>query len=274
MAQKLKAIAFHEAGHAVMCWCEGVAVRTISILPEDEVESLDSISDTGSHCHMDLDPRPKKRSRMEKLVKVCLAGPYAQRRYQPRSHWRADGEYDFGSAAELINSFTGSDREAEAYLHLLEIQTQQELEHENIWMRVEALASALVEKKKLSARKIRSILKDPPISAQRLEQIMKYAMPIPFPEVSRIEVELTECGPGTNNKDRSRGFVWPQTYVSSIQCSNASICAGNLDLAQIIAQMVDDQADEREVLHQCSGGDDNRPCPTSFNGSVRLSYVE
>ena len=82
-------------------------------------------------------------------------------------------------------------------------------------MRVEALAAALLEKNSLSPRKIRSILKDPPVSAQRLEQIMKYAMPIPFPNVSRIDdgaYRDTVPAP-TISEVRPRGFVWPQTYV-------------------------------------------------------------
>ena len=202
------------------------------------------------------------------------AGPLAQRRYRPRSHWRSDGELDFATAADLVGSFTGSDCETEAYLQLLEIQTQQELEHENVWMRVEALASELLERTTLSARKIRSILKEPPVSAQRLEQIMKYAMPIPFSNVSRIEIELEETGPATQNGARSRGFVWPQTYVDNIQCSNASLCAGGLDLTGLISEMVEEHQGELAVDELCNGSDDHGPCSTRFAGTIRLSYVD
>jgi len=274
LPHKLKAIAYHEAGHAVMSWCESVAVRGISILPADDIDAFDSLPDTGSHCHLDIRQKPQSRSRMEKLARVCLAGPLAQRRYKPRSHWRADGDHDFASAADLIGIFTGSDRETEAYLSLLEIQTQQELEHENVWMRVEALASTLLEKTQLTARKIRAILKDPPVSAQRLEQIMKYAMPIPFANVSRIEIDLAEIGPATNFTERSRGFVWPQTYVDSIQCSNAPFCAGHLDLTALVTDMVENHQIEQTVDQPCTGNDESGPCSTRFTGIIGLTFID
>ena len=141
-------------------------------------------------------------------------------------------------------------------------------------MRVEALAAALLEKNSLSPRKIRSILKDPPVSAQRLEQIMKYAMPIPFTNISRIEIDLTETGPATNHQKRSRGFIWPQTYVDSIQCSNASLCAGGLELSPMIAEMIDRKQVELPVSESCSGTDVHGPCATQFTGVIHLSYLD
>ena len=272
MSLKSKTYAFHEAGHAVMCWCEGVAIPAISLL-DAEPDSLEPSRDMIAHCSLDLDQQPKNRVRMEKLARVWLAGPHAQRRYKPRSRWRADGDHDYRTATELVSVYTGSDRESEAYLQLLEIQTQQELEHENVWMRVEAVSAALVECRKLSAAKIRTILEDPPVSPQRLEQIMKYAMPIPFTNVSRIDVDLTETGPGTRFESRPRGFVWPQTYVASIHCGNASICGGGLDLGNLIAEMTDEQAGEREIDAVCTGKDGDLGCSTRFKGTIRLRYV-
>lgn len=272
MARKSRTHAFHDAGHAVMCWCEGVAIPALSLLEED-TGALESMREIVPHCSLDLEQRPKNVSRMQRLVRVWLAGPRAQRRYKPRSHWRADGDHDYRVATSLIGGFTASDRETEAYLHLLEIQTDQELENENLWMRVEAVATALLEAQKLSASKIRSILKDPPISAQRLEQIMKYAMPIPFPDVSRIDVELTEEGPGTHFEARPRGFAWPQTYVGSIHCGNASICGGGLDLGVLIGEMVEDRSTLREIDTSCSGSEAEQACATRFKGSIRLRYV-
>jgi len=272
MPIKSKIHAFHEAGHAVMCWCEGVAIPELSLLAA-EADSLEPSRDVIACCSLELDQHTKNRNRMEKLARVWLAGPHAQRRYKPRSHWRADGDHDYSSATDLISVYTASDRETEAFLHLLEIQTQQELEHENVWMRVEAVADALLENRKLSARKIRSILKDPPVSAQRLEQIMKYAMPIPFSNVSRIDVELTEHGPGTHFEVRPRGFVWPQTYVGSIHCGNASICGGGLDLGNLIGDMVDQQRVERDINTICTGKDGDLACSTRFRGKIRLRFL-
>ena len=98
-------------------------------------------------------------------------------------------------------------------------------------------------------------------------------MPIPFPNVSRIDVELTEHGPGTHFEERSRGFVWPQTYVSSIHCGNASICGGELDLGNLIGEMVDEQAGERKIDTVCTGKDGDLGCSTRFQGTIRLRYV-
>lgn len=73
---------------------------------------------------------------------------------------------------------------------------------------------------------------------------------------------------------RSRGFVWPQTYVDSIQCSNASLCAGGLNLTSLVNDMIEQHLTELSVDESCDGSDGQGPCSTRFTGRIRLSFID
>jgi hypothetical protein len=63
---------------------------------------------------------------------------------------------DHEKAADLISRLAGSDRELDAWLNLLRIQTEQKVEV--FWNEIEAIAAALLEHGTLSAKRCREIV--------------------------------------------------------------------------------------------------------------------
>jgi len=144
----------------VMCWNESVAIHDATIVPNVEKGTKGATGHSGSIYQFDVDQRPRARWRMEKLVRVCLAGPEAQRRYSPRSWRNYHGSEDLHAAVGVLSYFCGSNEEIEAYLRLLEIQTGQILGQPLIWNAVEAVAEALLESHQLDRRKLRAVIQE------------------------------------------------------------------------------------------------------------------
>ena len=103
---KTRAIAvYHEAGHAVMAHKLGAKVCRVSI--EDD-SGRTQIKRLGRGV-----------GRTERIILINLAGPYAQRRYAPRSRWRSrshtgfNSGYDFDNVTDLIYDIHGMGKVAE-----------------------------------------------------------------------------------------------------------------------------------------------------------------
>ena len=80
------ATAFHEAGHAVVAWRRGLKVHSATIVPTKDYSGMVRRGSLG--VRLDIDGSNRARLRAESAIVVCLAGPAAQRRHNPRS-WRA-----------------------------------------------------------------------------------------------------------------------------------------------------------------------------------------
>jgi hypothetical protein len=153
-----KATAFHEAGHAVMAWQQGIAIRHATILPTADARVEISHPDPLRGLHLDWDGSDRARLRAEKLIRICLAGPIAQRRYRANSYRRWHGSPDHRQALDILSQICRSVRQIPAYWRLLEIQTEDVLMHEPVWQKVETLAAALLTRSSLDGREIGEIL--------------------------------------------------------------------------------------------------------------------
>lgn len=114
---KTRAIAaYHEAGHAVIAHKLGADVCRVSI--EDD-SGRTQIKRLGRGV-----------GRIERIILINLAGPYAQRRYAPRSRWRSrshtgfNSGYDFDNVTDLIYDIHGMGKVAEALLALCRGESQ------------------------------------------------------------------------------------------------------------------------------------------------------
>src|SRR5947209_17548668 len=107
-----KALAYHEAGHAVASLTLGVAVKKAT------VQAGNGFAGRVTH-HRTL-PRdwaalsPVQETQFYRHLTVVLAGDAAQRRIAPRSVRRHQGETDRQSALRLITAVVSSDRLADA----------------------------------------------------------------------------------------------------------------------------------------------------------------
>src|ERR1700682_5391481 len=121
---RLRAMAFHEAGHAVACIYEHVPLSTVSIVPDEDSSGRVLHRNILQGCNIEWENKPHHRLRMERMVCTALAGPAAHRRFSPKGYWHYHGKDELKSAFGLIYFFTGNEEEVKSYFHLLEVQTR------------------------------------------------------------------------------------------------------------------------------------------------------
>lgn len=138
----LSATAHHEAGHAVAAWTQNIAVRKISIVKGQGLAGFIHHADIVGGLRPDADRSPRVRLRLEKLVRVSLAGPAAQRKFNARS-WRTyHGGEDHRKALDLIDHLSLNEAHAQAYIRLLELEAAHMVEMH--WDIIVALAKELI----------------------------------------------------------------------------------------------------------------------------------
>jgi hypothetical protein len=145
----LLAIAYHEAGHAVVALDQGLAIKSVTIRPDAEGKfkgRISSFKKPRRFEEMGWDTSTRKRQQMEREERCLLAGELAQRRHAPRSVRSYHGQTDRESAIMLLDFFAETTRELPAYYRLLEVQTDLRLARQEVWSQVEALAGALLER--------------------------------------------------------------------------------------------------------------------------------
>ncbi|HXS41482.1 MAG TPA: hypothetical protein VN766_14955 [Stellaceae bacterium] len=154
----IMAAAYHEAGHAVMCHLLHLRIRSVGI-DADELVGGETTHDNpplGRASPAD----GSGRSRMEKIVMLCLAGPLAQRKFTRGGSQEDDGgAIDAETASGLATRFFRSRKTAEAYIAFARAWVWQKFEEPRIWAAVERLARALIERRRLSGRQAEAIIR-------------------------------------------------------------------------------------------------------------------
>ncbi len=154
---KLKRAAYHEAGHAIVATMLLRTVTKVTIFPFCK-------PNTYGQCHFSKRDRHAKwgcdecedRTLRERIIMTSLAGPLAQQKYQGHGKWLGH-EQDYARARAVVSTLALSNEEAEAYLEWLSRRALALLSFESAWKAVEVLASELLEKGKVSGRRVRAI---------------------------------------------------------------------------------------------------------------------
>ncbi len=155
-----KRIAYHEAGHAVMCYRQHVAFRHVTIVPEGDV-SLGHVATTGypASFQPDINEDAKTRDRVEREVMIFFAGAAAEEiagLYDPE----LAGEWADNHALIDLASYVSSEtEELEAYLAWLRLRTRNILSAAYLWSAVEGLVTALLAEKTIKVRRARAIIR-------------------------------------------------------------------------------------------------------------------
>ncbi len=156
---KLLAVAYHEAGHAVVSWQLGVPLRRtgVTIIPHGSTAgATHHWQVVGRDVEWDLSDR--NRLRTEKLVQICLAGNVAQRRFDPRSVRGVHADSDHQQAVDALIRWS-TPRELEVWVKLLYLRTEQLLANANAWRAVERLAEALVQQGRIRGKEATEIIR-------------------------------------------------------------------------------------------------------------------
>jgi len=156
---RLRRIAFHEAGHAWMMWKEGLGVRSVSIKPHGSIQG-DNRGETVPDRAMEEGHNELSR----KFARAALAGSAAE--HFLLGKW--DGEslqanaFDMAKAKEFLTQ-SGEDRDPGSLdqdIHALSNRVMGEISRPREWHAVTALAYALLASVTLTGEQVLEILSD------------------------------------------------------------------------------------------------------------------
>jgi hypothetical protein len=158
--------AYHEAGHAVVAYDQGVRVHGISIVPDEGRMghiAIDTLLLNRLAPTFQYNKGARNRFTMERHVMVLQGGHAAVYRLDPTKKELSETVNGEGSdqniAMSLVKAFASGDLEAEKYYQWLDARTEGILANPMRWFQVQALAEALLEDEQLGARKVRMIIK-------------------------------------------------------------------------------------------------------------------
>lgn len=157
-ARNLVATAYHEAGHAVMAYFEGIRNKGASIKPEGNASGVCRLQNILWHVNPQWDGTLRMRDRIERLARVKLAGPIVQRWFSPADYRHFHGQEDRQTAIDLISYLAGSEEELEAYMKLLHIQVRTKISTPPMGKIIMEVANALLRRTSLTGRELKTLI--------------------------------------------------------------------------------------------------------------------
>ncbi len=159
--------AYHEAGHAVVAYDQGVRVHGISVVPDEGRMghiAIDTLLLNRLAPTFHNNKGANNRFTMERHVMVLQGGHAAVRQLEPCRLDLADTINGEGSdrniAMTLVRAFAANDQEAEKYYQWLDARTEGIMGSPIRWFQVRMLAEYLLELEQLGARKVREIIRE------------------------------------------------------------------------------------------------------------------
>lgn len=158
--------AYHEAGHAVVAYDQGVRIHGISIVPDEgrmghisiDTLLLNRLVPTFQH-----NKGAKNRFTLERHVMVLQGGHTAVYRLDPTRKELTETINGEGSdhciAMNLIKAFAVGERESEKYYQWLDARTEGIITNPLRWYQIQILTEALLKFEQLGARTVREIIK-------------------------------------------------------------------------------------------------------------------
>jgi hypothetical protein len=167
MTDKRILTAYHEAGHAVVAFDQGIRVFGISLVPGQGKMGharVDTLSLDRRFPTFRSNKGARNRFTLERHVMVLLGGSAAAARLDPeqgpdKRDCQLKGS-DRRRALDLLEEFTESREEAEKYCDWLQVRTKGIVSSPRRWFQIVGLAGALMKHGRLGTRRVAEILRD------------------------------------------------------------------------------------------------------------------
>jgi hypothetical protein len=152
------AIAYHEAGHAVVRCVLGFGPKSAKIIPKHDAGDVAQYANPLRGIKLDTDGSSGRALlRLMKAIQISYAGPLAQRKYSEHSWREFHGICDFKKIEELSLRACGSSAQVGAFKHWLEIATQEMIDSH--WSSIQHVAKLLLGHDHLSGTGILAVLR-------------------------------------------------------------------------------------------------------------------
>ena len=155
-----EATAYHEAGRMVAAWRMRMKIHKATIVPAQDYAGCVHHDSPLRGINLEVDGSDRAEIKANKMVLICLAGPAAQRHYNPESldssvrRWH--GKSDFDIALDLALRLASDNKVADAYLKWMQLRAEALIASN--WKFVVAFANRLLERKTLEYREIRGLI--------------------------------------------------------------------------------------------------------------------
>jgi len=157
----VRATAIHEAGHAVMAHLQRVPFRYVSIVPDKETLGHVRLGEWPQWAHPESSQYRERAAFdwFERRIRVDLAGQIAES-YHLGRRLRFGMQHDNSNAGDAaLHLCRGVEETADALLKWLYLDTRDLLTAPPAWAAVEALATALMERRTMKATTARSMIR-------------------------------------------------------------------------------------------------------------------
>ena len=152
----LQSTAFHEAGHAVISWALEYEVYELTIVPSEDKAGLVKYQNPLLGVPLDRDNSPNAVAQAKKAMMISLAGPIAQRKFDPESWEDHHGAVDFEKVVDFALRLGGGEEDANVFLESLDPEIKDMIDR--YWPEIQNLASVLLEKRTMSAKEVENVI--------------------------------------------------------------------------------------------------------------------
>lgn len=161
--QHRQAVAFHEAGHAVMAYLQRIPFRRITIVPDPGADTLGSVL-LGAWPDWANPESIKYREKaaleyFQRRVRVDMAGQIAETHHLSRRVRFGLYRDNCNAADGALHLCGGRNDTAQAMLDWLYLDTRDQLTAPAVWPSVQALAEALLDHRTMTSRAARSCIR-------------------------------------------------------------------------------------------------------------------
>jgi hypothetical protein len=136
--------AYHEAGHAILALAFGATVRRATIKPHGKYRG---------RVFVDGHPDPKS----ELMMIIALAGPFAQRRFAPKSHWLAASDFNRVTKMVFNKKSKASAEEKQKFLRYIVDVTEKAVTY--FWNDIKVAAAALLKSETLTGDELAAVIR-------------------------------------------------------------------------------------------------------------------
>ena len=151
--RELYQLAIHESGHAVVAWCLGFDIESVSIVGDEEYRGRTLIIPSARETsYGGLEQVIQKCRGIEKRIKICFGGPLAEGRFAGDAMHLISAHNDFKQGVILLRRVADTHSEREKIGDMLFRQTQTLIRRR--WKEINSLARELVANGELVSEEV------------------------------------------------------------------------------------------------------------------------
>jgi ATP-dependent Zn protease len=153
-----RAVAHHEAGHAVAACLVRIPFKTVNIIPDDETLGMCSLV-LWKDFQPGIDNSRRTTARAKAYIFVALAGQSAEIKFlRGRILRGVDYQEDFKKAFEMALHLVGNFKVCQAYMDFVSEQTKAIIAY--YWIPIQAVAKTLLRQKTLQRREVLHLIRN------------------------------------------------------------------------------------------------------------------